>query len=713
MTPLARLLPVIVLLGEVLFFHRRVLFSPEWTVPWDFRDYHLPLAAFMARNLASGELPLWDPYTYCGVPFYANIQTQFGYPPLWIALVISSLAGGSRLVGILEWYLALHVFLAGALAYWLLRHCNLGRPGALYGATIYQLGGYFASQLQHVGAITAAAWLPLAWLAIFRLARQLSWRWVGALALALAMSLTAGFPAVTIVVWTSTLWLGLLLAVLKPGRPRILLLVSMAATLALLMSAVQLLPALEASGYSTAYDRGQFAGTGGGVPLLGLVSLLVPGHHHIFDLNRYQLPWNPTFLYLYCGLPAPFLALVAVRWWRSPYRAPLIAATLLALAWMLGENTPLGRTVFLALPVRLRSPLYAEFAMAAFQMGLSALAAGGAQALLGRRPWLVVLLAALAAADLTLAGSNRIMNTFAVADDPAVTSEQFEGSRETLEQVRALVNQTLPPARLEAYRDSMRWANSAPMTGIPTASGNDPLAPARILAVRRLFGKGRPWMRYWELDDLDSPLPDLLNVRYLVSWAPSKQAVVQHPKWRRVADLPGHQVYENSGVLPRFFLVGRVRSARNAQQALSLLGSAGFNPRREAIVETNAPVNSEERATGTVRVLNYSPRKVILEAQASGPAFLVSSETYYPGWRAWIDGRRAELVLTNAAFRGLLLPAGRHIIRMDFQPTIFWFGLGLSLAGWVLLAMALRRDGARGERVTPARFPQSEQPGTG
>ena len=37
-----------VLLAEVFLFHRRVLFSRAWTIPWDLRDYHLPLAEFMA-----------------------------------------------------------------------------------------------------------------------------------------------------------------------------------------------------------------------------------------------------------------------------------------------------------------------------------------------------------------------------------------------------------------------------------------------------------------------------------------------------------------------------------------------------------------------------------------------------------------------------------------------------------------------------------------
>lgn len=685
-------LPLVVLLAEALLFHRRVLFSGAWTIPWDLRDYHQPLAEFMARCLRNGEIPLWDPFTYCGMPFYANVQTQFAYPPAWLTILLSNLTGGARLLDFLEWQIALHVFLGGALAYWLLRRLDLGRASSTFGATVFQLGGYFASQIQHLGAVNAAAWLPLAWLAVLELGRRLRPRWLAVLAFALAMSLGAGFPAVTIVVFaTSFFWAGVLV-LLGRTSPGLLLWTAAGSVWAVLLCAVQWLPAMEMARLSTAYLRGQFAGMGGGVPLIGLLSLVIPGHNDIFDLSKFKLEWNPTFLYLYCGMAGLGLAVFGLALSRSRYRAPLALLTLLSALWMLGESTPVARTVFSLLPTTLKSPLYAEFAMVAFQLGMAGLAALGAErALAGRPAWLWAVLVVLAAADLTLAGSNRMMNTFRVADDPASSPVQFEGSTETLERVRALVNQSVPPARLENYRDSMRWANSAPMTGIPTASGNDPLAPARILQVRRLFAQGQPWLRYWELANLDSRVPDLLNVRYLISWAPSEKAVNEHPKWVRVADLPGHQVYENKTVLPRFFLVGRVYAAGSLQEALERMGSPAFDPRREAVVEGADPAGLGAEPSGQVRVLTYELRRIVLEVNEPASSFLVTSETHYPGWRAWIDGRPAALWLTNAAFRGLFVPAGLHRIEMRFQPSLIWYGLALTLIALGLLATALGR----------------------
>ena len=86
----ARWLYPILLLLEALIFHARVLFYPGYVFPWDFRGVHLPLATFVAGSLRRGEFPLWDPFTYCGVPIYANIQTALFYPPVLAATLAAA-----------------------------------------------------------------------------------------------------------------------------------------------------------------------------------------------------------------------------------------------------------------------------------------------------------------------------------------------------------------------------------------------------------------------------------------------------------------------------------------------------------------------------------------------------------------------------------------------------------------------------------------------
>src|SRR5260370_6334607 len=106
---------------------------------WDFCYFPYPLGAFIADALRAGPLPLWDPYTYCGPPLFADPQAQLFYPPTLAAILVSNLLGGGHLLYVVEWQLALHVFLAWALTYVLLTRLNLTRAAPLCCAVVFAL----------------------------------------------------------------------------------------------------------------------------------------------------------------------------------------------------------------------------------------------------------------------------------------------------------------------------------------------------------------------------------------------------------------------------------------------------------------------------------------------------------------------------------------------------------------------------------------------
>src|SRR5579884_2333359 len=170
---LCRLTPHALLLAEALAFHWRVLFRSGYVIPWDFRYFHLSLAAILAEAVKHGQLPLWDPLTYCGRPVYANFQMQAFYPPSILAVVVYNLLGSHQLIHVLQWQLLLHVF----------------------SAAVFELGGVLAAQVEHLGLVNATAWIPAAWIAVFALKERFSWRRLAALAASLAMTILAGYPA--------------------------------------------------------------------------------------------------------------------------------------------------------------------------------------------------------------------------------------------------------------------------------------------------------------------------------------------------------------------------------------------------------------------------------------------------------------------------------------------------------------------------------------
>jgi hypothetical protein len=562
---------------------------------------------------------------------------------------------------------------------------GVGVPGALLGATVFQLGGFFPAHVEHAGAVCTAAWIPLAWLSVISLRDSL--RWLPVLAIALAMSVLAGHAPLTAVVFASTLFLSVLLVLFRRA-PRRLPLVALAGCVwAALMAAVQLLPSIQLSGLSIAQYRTDWLKSGGGAPLQSLVSMVWPDYYNIFDLSRYTFHGELTFMYLYCGVLGLALAVGAAVLLRRVETRLFSVMTLVALFAMLGDSTPVGKAVSMLLPASIRNGLHPEFSAPCFILGIAVLAGLGAEGFFKLRP-LAYGAVALAAIDLILVGSGRPMNAAAAAQEPGVSHSSFHGSATDVQRLRMLVARSFPPARIDTIDSSQDWAMAAPLIEIPSANGNDPLALARAIQVRLAFCHGERWGAYYQVADPDSPVLDLGNVRYLLS----RQPLAGRTPITRLRD---DYVYENPHVLPRFFLVNKTRPAEGLEDAIRLLHSPDFDPRREAIVEkpVTKPVTvysiTDFAPPGQVKVLRYEPRTVLIEVDTPAPAYLVTSEAHYPGWRAFMEGQELAFHYTNIAFRGLPVPAGRHLILMRFAPPLFKLGAGLSALAWLAVAGCL------------------------
>lgn len=96
------------------------------------------------------------------------------------------------------------------------------------------------------------------------------------------------------------------------------------------------------------------------------------------------------------------------------------------------------------------------------------------------------------------------------------------------------------------------------------------------------------------------------------------------------------------------------------------------------------------------RVKAYQNHLVEIEAEAKRDGVLVLLDSYYPGWKAFIDGKEVKIYRANGFFRAVKIPAGRHLVKFSYCPGIFRLGLIISSAGlllWIfLLGFALRKN---------------------
>ncbi|HET7343700.1 MAG TPA: YfhO family protein, partial [Methylomirabilota bacterium] len=81
---------------------------------------------------------------------------------------------------------------------------------------------------------------------------------------------------------------------------------------------------------------------------------------------------------------------------------------------------------------------------------------------------------------------------------------------------------------------------------------------------------------------------------------------------------------------------------------------------------------------------------------SDAPAVLVLTDTWFPGWRARVDGRPATLWRADHAFRAVAVPAGRHEVELRYQPRSVLIGALVSALA-AALTLALLVAGRRRE----------------
>ena len=203
--------------------------------------------------------------------------------------------------------------------------------------------------------------------------------------------------------------------------------------------------------------------------------------------------------------------------------------------------------------------------------------------------------------------------------------------------------------------------------------------------------------RHWEFARGYSGFESLANVRYIVSHSPLKQSGLRQIYKERLF------IYENTKVLPRAFLVDDYEVISGRGNRLRRMRNRNFISQNKVIFEREplsktieTPGSSVQSQTlQTAHISQYESDFVAIDVSVSRPTFLVLSDTFYPGWRASIDGRDAPLMLANHVFRAVSVLPGDQRVEMRFESISFRIGLTvtiISLGIWVLGFILVKRQ---------------------
>ena len=87
----------------------------------------------------------------------------------------------------------------------------------------------------------------------------------------------------------------------------------------------------------------------------------------------------------------------------------------------------------------------------------------------------------------------------------------------------------------------------------------------------------------------------------------------------------------------------------------------------------------EPEFRGNVEIVDSDVNGYRFSVEAAIPGVLVVSQNFYPGWKAFINGRPASVFPADHALTGIAVPAGRYDVNFQFQPSSFKVGASLSI----------------------------------
>lgn len=337
----SRLALIILVAALVLLFFNKMAFSNLILARGDTFLYFYPYWDAAADALRNGRVPLWNPAIFMGAPLLANSQVGFFYPlnwPVWWLLPTPYAVSAS---------IVLHLMIAGWGAYLAGRRAlSLSRAAAMLTVVLFALGGYMTAQVEHINQLQGLAWLP--WFLVALSGKRLAasdWRRVlrqaTAVALLFSLQLLAGHTQTAFITGVGVVvyWVATGHSPLASGRSHFTFYVLrflpllIAVLLAGLLTAVQLLPTLELTQYSSRQ---------GGLAVNEVLSFSL----HPLLLGRSLLPsyGQSLFTEYVAFLPLTALLLAAVggwQWRKRPMVRAVVLVTAVAFLLALGRFTPI------------------------------------------------------------------------------------------------------------------------------------------------------------------------------------------------------------------------------------------------------------------------------------------------------------------------------------------------------------------------------------
>jgi len=746
------LLMVLAMFGPVLFSSEAVVISKPHT---DLFDQFAYWRLFGFNELRQGNLALWNPHVFSGMPFLGGFQSALLYPlnAFFLVLPLSKAINVS---------VALHVFLLGLFMFLWASYRGLHPAACLVSAVIVMFCGphfmqIYAGHLPHLCTMT---WAPLVFLSIDGVLEKRSSRWCLLGVFAVTMQILAGYPQhVFYTGVASSVYVGLCLFRTDRKFSAVFGFFAIYAG-ACLLAAIQLLPGIEVAAESVRSHGASYEFAARfSFPPENLLTLLT---QDFFGNDRTVAYWGRFYYWemsLFVGITGLVLAICGFFCGRPNTRRFSTVMTLVLLVLAMGKYTPVFKMLYLGIPgfasfrgsskflfqaslfIAMLSGIGLDHMIrgnrirlrAAYAIFFSGLLVGGAAILIGYT------------ANDVLPGQwwqQGMLNLYNTAE--TYLSESHYKDATFLHQAGMIAYKSVGVSAATLLFLALLFFASRKYLKLTYIIG--------LLAVVELFFAARPSLTTFDLASMGSPVIErvlaehsgdyrILNLvngnmamasgtgdiwgydsvvlrRYaefmtFTQGLPPEEATqyVEFTRFHRLykmlrcrfAFIPTDGkigIIDEPDVMPRLQLIQRYQIGHSRDDIFKMMADESFDPRKEVILEvlpTIEPVVSDDR--GTVAVVDSSTDHLTIEADLPNAAFLLITDAYSKGWRARaLPGScqdAYDLLPANYVLRAIPLSKGHHRICVEYLPWSFQVGKWISLIAiafyGILIGMEYRK----------------------
>ncbi|HEY6170749.1 MAG TPA: YfhO family protein [Candidatus Kapabacteria bacterium] len=694
----------------------------------DFVEQEFPFRTLAASSLASGTIPHWNPYVFCGMPFLADIQVAFWYPMNMVQSLFVS--DGHLSPVVMQWFIILHYIVAGVGMFFLVKKVfKTDDWSALFAAIAYAFSGYLTMQIIHQMIVYQLALFPFIVLCIIQGFDSLKYAIAGGLLL--GVMYLAGHPQTTLFL---TLFLGALVLyeigyrLRGKGEEKLSATTVLAMVIPFVIAvgifAIQLLPSQELAGLSKRDVMTFENSVGGGRLSFGsLFTLIMPRLFGLTDAMRQaKVPfWNGEYFLswetaVYIGvLPLLFGVLASLVARKKKYVALFCGMSLFAFLFSLGDNFFLYK-IFFSLPIfdRLRTParmmMVATFALSALSgVGLSMFLRNEIEE--KKRSFSLIVGGLIGAAWVAgIAGIISASSFLNGAPAEANASISWAAGLAAFPVIAALVITFL------VWKNMIKGVALASivigvtlielfMYGMPVnKSSDDPRSafrdqPDQTQVVEmlkkeqaqelsraniRLGGASLLKRNQGAYDRIQ--LLEGYNPLVLAEFAPQCASSMMtmdllNIKWRII----GGGFAPTTTYLPRakMYYTLDVRSPEDAKQVLKTDSTYDYHSKLLLEEEPSLAIGQVDSVSST-KIVRYEMNEIEVKVSTKANGMLFLSEVNYPAWKATVDGKDAKIYKAFTTLRAVEVPAGEHTVIMRYESDAFKTGSMISLATLIL-----------------------------